>query len=65
MGMGIFCIGSDGFELPLPWVLERDPDLRIKGPGRETDHSRPSSTKVKNKWIRNSTTTSTPAVNYG
>jgi len=65
MGMGIFHTGSDVFEPPILWVLEGDPDLRIKRSGRETDHSRSSSAKVKNKWIRNSTTPSTPAVNYG
>jgi len=63
--MVIFHTGSNVFEPPIPWLLEGDPDLRIKRPVRETDHSRPSSAKVKNKWIRNSTTLSTPAVNYG
>jgi hypothetical protein len=64
MDMGIFRTRSDIFEPPIPWVLEGDPDLRINRPGRETDHSHPPSAKVKNMWIRNSTTSSTPAVNY-
>jgi hypothetical protein len=62
--MGIFRAGSDVFEPPVPWVPEGDPDLRIKRPGRQTDHSGPSSAKVKNKRIRSSTT-STSAVHYG
>jgi hypothetical protein len=65
MGMGIFSTGSEVFESPIPWVLEGDPDLRINRPGCETDHSHPPSARVKNKWIRNSTKSSTPAVNYG
>jgi hypothetical protein len=65
MGMGIFLTGSVVFEPPIPRVLERYPDLRVKRSGLETDHSRSSSAKVKNKWIRNSTAPSTPAINYG
>jgi hypothetical protein len=35
--------------------------LEVKGPGREADHSLPSSAKFKNAWIN----TSTSPINHG